>query len=108
MLEGVGAVCRPPGWGKPVAERFRGLRPGDPDDEATTLAPVSSERAADQLMDQVRDARRPHRYHARGARLQRGAVRPGRHDLPLGIHEFAIRRFVVTMPTYAVIRDALG
>jgi succinate-semialdehyde dehydrogenase/glutarate-semialdehyde dehydrogenase len=39
-----------------VAERFSGLQPGDPADEATTLAPVSSERAAEQLMDQVRDA----------------------------------------------------
>jgi succinate-semialdehyde dehydrogenase/glutarate-semialdehyde dehydrogenase len=39
-----------------VAERFSGLQPGDPADEATTLAPLSSERAAEQLMDQVRDA----------------------------------------------------
>jgi succinate-semialdehyde dehydrogenase/glutarate-semialdehyde dehydrogenase len=39
-----------------VAERFSGLQPGDPADEATTLAPVSSERAAEELMDQVRDA----------------------------------------------------
>jgi len=39
-----------------VAERFSSLRAGDPADEATTLAPVSSERAAEQLMAQVRDA----------------------------------------------------
>lgn len=39
-----------------VAERFGSLQPGDPADDATTLAPVSSERAAEQLMDQVRDA----------------------------------------------------
>jgi succinate-semialdehyde dehydrogenase/glutarate-semialdehyde dehydrogenase len=39
-----------------VAERFSGLQPGDPADEATTLAPLSSERAAERLMDQVRDA----------------------------------------------------
>ncbi|MET0861100.1 MAG: NAD-dependent succinate-semialdehyde dehydrogenase [Microbacterium sp.] len=39
-----------------VAERFSLLRPGDPADEATTLAPLSSERAAVQLMDQVHDA----------------------------------------------------
>jgi succinate-semialdehyde dehydrogenase/glutarate-semialdehyde dehydrogenase len=39
-----------------VAERFSVLEPGDPADEATTLAPVSSERAAELLMDQVRDA----------------------------------------------------
>jgi succinate-semialdehyde dehydrogenase/glutarate-semialdehyde dehydrogenase len=32
------------------------LEPGDPADEATTLAPLSSERAAQQLMEQVRDA----------------------------------------------------
>jgi succinate-semialdehyde dehydrogenase/glutarate-semialdehyde dehydrogenase len=39
-----------------LAERMGALEPGDPADEATTLAPLSSERAAEQLMDQVRDA----------------------------------------------------
>jgi succinate-semialdehyde dehydrogenase/glutarate-semialdehyde dehydrogenase len=39
-----------------VAKRFSSLQPGDPADEATTLAPLSSERAADELMEQVRDA----------------------------------------------------
>ncbi|GAA1148620.1 NAD-dependent succinate-semialdehyde dehydrogenase [Nocardioides aquiterrae] len=39
-----------------VAERFGGLQAGDPADESTTLAPLSSEQAAEQLMDQVRDA----------------------------------------------------
>jgi len=39
-----------------VAERFSGLQPGDPADEATTLAPLSSEGAAVQLIDQVHDA----------------------------------------------------
>jgi succinate-semialdehyde dehydrogenase/glutarate-semialdehyde dehydrogenase len=39
-----------------LADRLRAFEPGDPSDESTTLAPVSSERAADQLMEQVRDA----------------------------------------------------
>ncbi|GAA3299304.1 NAD-dependent succinate-semialdehyde dehydrogenase [Dactylosporangium vinaceum] len=39
-----------------LAQRMRALRPGDPADEATTLAPMSSERAAEKLSDQVRDA----------------------------------------------------
>jgi succinate-semialdehyde dehydrogenase / glutarate-semialdehyde dehydrogenase len=39
-----------------VAERFGRLRPGDPADEETTLAPLSSERAAVQLMEQVDEA----------------------------------------------------
>ncbi len=39
-----------------LAERMRELVPGDPVDEATTLAPVCSERAAQTLVDQVRDA----------------------------------------------------
>jgi len=39
-----------------VAERLARLQPGDPADEATTLAPLSSEDAAERLMEQVRDA----------------------------------------------------
>jgi succinate-semialdehyde dehydrogenase / glutarate-semialdehyde dehydrogenase len=39
-----------------LAERMRALEPGDPADEETTLAPLSSERAAEQLVQQVRDA----------------------------------------------------
>jgi succinate-semialdehyde dehydrogenase/glutarate-semialdehyde dehydrogenase len=39
-----------------LADRLRAFEPGDPSDESTTLAPVSSERAAEQLMEQVRDA----------------------------------------------------
>jgi succinate-semialdehyde dehydrogenase/glutarate-semialdehyde dehydrogenase len=39
-----------------LAERMAALEPGDPADEETTLAPLSSERAAEQLMQQVRDA----------------------------------------------------
>ncbi len=39
-----------------LAERMRELVPGDPADEATTLAPVCSEQAAQKLVDQVRDA----------------------------------------------------
>jgi succinate-semialdehyde dehydrogenase/glutarate-semialdehyde dehydrogenase len=39
-----------------VAERLARLQPGDPTDEATTLAPLSSEDAAERLMEQVRDA----------------------------------------------------
>ncbi len=39
-----------------LAERMRALQPGDPADEGTTLAPLSSERAAEKLSDQVLDA----------------------------------------------------
>jgi succinate-semialdehyde dehydrogenase/glutarate-semialdehyde dehydrogenase len=39
-----------------LAGRMSRLRPGDPADEATTLAPLSSEHAAEQVMEQVRDA----------------------------------------------------
>ena len=39
-----------------VASRLDSLRPGDPADEATTLAPLSSEDAAERLTEQVRDA----------------------------------------------------
>jgi len=39
-----------------IAERLGSLQPGDPADEATTLAPLSSEDAAERLMEQVRDA----------------------------------------------------
>ncbi|WP_167161932.1 NAD-dependent succinate-semialdehyde dehydrogenase [Streptomyces sp. MBT27] len=34
---------------------FEGLRPGDPADESTTLGPLSSERAAADLVDQIRE-----------------------------------------------------
>jgi succinate-semialdehyde dehydrogenase/glutarate-semialdehyde dehydrogenase len=39
-----------------LAERMCALEPGDPADEKTTLAPLSSERAAERLVQQVRDA----------------------------------------------------
>jgi succinate-semialdehyde dehydrogenase/glutarate-semialdehyde dehydrogenase len=39
-----------------LAERMAELEPGDPADEDTNLAPLSSERAAELLIDQVRDA----------------------------------------------------
>jgi succinate-semialdehyde dehydrogenase/glutarate-semialdehyde dehydrogenase len=39
-----------------VAARLGSYRPGDPAHEATTLAPLSSEEAAERLMEQVRDA----------------------------------------------------
>jgi succinate-semialdehyde dehydrogenase/glutarate-semialdehyde dehydrogenase len=39
-----------------LAQRMRVLQPGDPADETTTLAPLSSERAAEKLSDQVLDA----------------------------------------------------
>ena len=39
-----------------LADRMRGLQPGDPADEATTLAPLSSEQAAERVVEQVRDA----------------------------------------------------
>jgi succinate-semialdehyde dehydrogenase/glutarate-semialdehyde dehydrogenase len=39
-----------------LAARMRGLMPGDPADEETTLAPVVSEDAAEHLMGQIHDA----------------------------------------------------
>lgn len=39
-----------------LAQRMGALQPGDPADEGTTLAPLSSERAAEKLSDQVLDA----------------------------------------------------
>jgi succinate-semialdehyde dehydrogenase/glutarate-semialdehyde dehydrogenase len=39
-----------------LAERMAELEPGDPFDEATTLAPLSSERAAELLIEQIDDA----------------------------------------------------
>ncbi len=55
-----------------MRDRFAALTPGDPADPATTLAPLSSERAANALMDQVEDA------VAKGARgrLRRPTPRP--------------------------------
>jgi succinate-semialdehyde dehydrogenase / glutarate-semialdehyde dehydrogenase len=56
-----------------MRDRFAALTPGDPADPATTLAPLSSERAAQALMDQVEDA------VAKGATVVVGGGRP---DLP--------------------------
>jgi succinate-semialdehyde dehydrogenase/glutarate-semialdehyde dehydrogenase len=56
-----------------MRDRFAALTPGDPADPTTTLAPLSSERAADALMDQVDDA------VAKGATVVVGGGRP---DLP--------------------------
>jgi succinate-semialdehyde dehydrogenase / glutarate-semialdehyde dehydrogenase len=53
--------------------RFAALRPGDPSDPDTTFGPLSSERAAEQLMEQVRDA------VEKGASVVIGGDRP---DLP--------------------------
>jgi succinate-semialdehyde dehydrogenase/glutarate-semialdehyde dehydrogenase len=39
-----------------LRDRFAALKPGDPTDRATTLAPLASERAAESLMGQVKDA----------------------------------------------------
>jgi succinate-semialdehyde dehydrogenase/glutarate-semialdehyde dehydrogenase len=39
-----------------LAAHMDGLEPGDPSDEATTLAPLSSEAAAERIIEQVRDA----------------------------------------------------
>ena len=38
-----------------MRRRFEALTPGDPADDATTLAPLSSERAAADLVDQIRE-----------------------------------------------------
>ena len=56
-----------------MRDRFATLVPGDPADPATTLAPLSSERAAQDLMEQVEDA------VAEGATVVIGGGRP---DLP--------------------------
>jgi succinate-semialdehyde dehydrogenase / glutarate-semialdehyde dehydrogenase len=56
-----------------MRDRFAALTPGDPADPATTLAPLSSERAAEALVDQVEDA------VAKGAAVIVGGGRP---DLP--------------------------
>lgn len=56
-----------------LRERMAALRPGDPNDEAATLAPLSSEQAAQHLIDQVQQA------VASGATLVLGG---GRIDRP--------------------------
>jgi succinate-semialdehyde dehydrogenase/glutarate-semialdehyde dehydrogenase len=56
-----------------MRDRFAALTPGDPADPSTTLAPLSSERAAHALLDQVEDA------VAKGATVIIGGGRP---DLP--------------------------
>jgi succinate-semialdehyde dehydrogenase / glutarate-semialdehyde dehydrogenase len=53
-----------------MRDRFAALTPGDPADPATTFAPLSSERAAHALMDQVEDA------VAKGATVIVGGGRP--------------------------------
>lgn len=55
-----------------LAERFTALAPGDPTDPATTLGPLSSERAAADLTAQVRDAADS------GATVVTGGGRPDR------------------------------
>lgn len=54
-----------------VAELLREYTPGDPMDPATTLGPVSSQAAADQLYAQIEDAA------AKGATVHVGGERPG-------------------------------
>ncbi|MGA5146520.1 NAD-dependent succinate-semialdehyde dehydrogenase [Streptomyces griseoincarnatus] len=56
-----------------LRDRMSEVRPGDPVDPATTLGPLSSEAAADLLMEQVRDA------VDKGATVVLGGGRP---DLP--------------------------
>ncbi|GMA16554.1 NAD-dependent succinate-semialdehyde dehydrogenase [Deinococcus metallilatus] len=56
-----------------LAQGFAGLKPGDPADPTTRLGPLSSERAAQDLMAQVRDA------VDQGATVVTGGGRP---DLP--------------------------
>jgi succinate-semialdehyde dehydrogenase/glutarate-semialdehyde dehydrogenase len=56
-----------------LRDRFAALRPGDPADPATTFGPLSSERAAQTLIEQVEDA------VAKGATVVVGGGRP---DLP--------------------------
>jgi succinate-semialdehyde dehydrogenase/glutarate-semialdehyde dehydrogenase len=56
-----------------LRDRFAALAPGDPSDPATTYGPLSSERAAETLMEQVEDA------ISNGATVVVGGGRP---DLP--------------------------
>jgi succinate-semialdehyde dehydrogenase/glutarate-semialdehyde dehydrogenase len=56
-----------------LRERFAALRPGDPSDRETTLAPLASERAVQTLMSQVQDA------IDRGATVVIGGGRPDHH-----------------------------
>jgi succinate-semialdehyde dehydrogenase/glutarate-semialdehyde dehydrogenase len=56
-----------------LADRMNELEPGDPSDDDTTLAPLSSERAAENLSEQVEDA------HRSGAKVVTGG---GRIDRP--------------------------
>ena len=87
-----------------LKQAFSTFTPGDPADPSTTLGPLSSERAAQDLAAQIQDAvdkgatvlagggrpdrrrlRRGHpadRRHAGHARLPRGALRSGRCGLP--------------------------
>ena len=87
-----------------LRDRFAALEPGDPADPETQLGPLSSERAATALMEQVADAVEkgatvswaaggrigpapsstddPHRRHARDAGVPRGAVRTRGGGLP--------------------------
>lgn len=53
-----------------LAGRFAALRPGDPADPQTTLGPLSSERAARDLLTQIEDAL------AKGATCRAGGRRP--------------------------------
>jgi succinate-semialdehyde dehydrogenase / glutarate-semialdehyde dehydrogenase len=55
-----------------LRSRFAALKPGDPADPATTLGPLSSERAAQTLMEQVEDA------VDKGATTVIGGARPDR------------------------------
>jgi acyl-CoA reductase-like NAD-dependent aldehyde dehydrogenase len=55
-----------------LRERFAALTPGDPFDPATTLAPLSSEQAAENLVEQVRDTT------AQGATVHLGGGRINR------------------------------
>ena len=53
-----------------LARAFAALRPGDPADPVTTLGPVSSEKAAEELTEQIRDA------VVKGASVVTGGGRP--------------------------------
>jgi succinate-semialdehyde dehydrogenase/glutarate-semialdehyde dehydrogenase len=55
-----------------LAKSFEGLEPGDPSDPATALAPLSSERAAQGLLEQLQDAL------DKGAKAVVGGGRPDR------------------------------
>jgi succinate-semialdehyde dehydrogenase/glutarate-semialdehyde dehydrogenase len=92
-----------------LACTFEALRPGDPADPATTLAPLSSEQAAKDLTAQVQDA------VDKGATVVTGGGRPDRQgafvdatiltDVRPGMRAYSEELFGPVVPVYGVASD---